>query len=137
MLIRNILLWITLVFLLVSCNEKSATEPDDVLSMVSVELQQGFAGHLVILEFNDEEYYRAELSESAPFAGPLASFSTYLPRGKNMLRAFWQSDGYQVGPYKEDSLIIEIGDAKKYFLGISAYEDSLYHVIQDIGFTYL
>ena len=113
-------------------NQKSSR-----LSKVQIDLQQGFEGHLVVLEINDEVYYRAELSESAQLAGPLASFSTYLPCGQNILKAFWQADGYQVGPYKEDSLLIELGDAKKYFLGISVSEDSLYCVIQDIAFAYL
>ena len=134
--VRNILLWIIPILFLLSCTKNNSTEPEDQLLKVQVDLQNGFAGHLVILEFNGEEFYRADLSESDPFSGPLASFSTFLPRGQNKLYVFWQSDGYQVGPFNEDSLTFMIGEEKQYFLGLSVYADSLYYVIQDEAYGY-
>ena len=133
----NILLWIIPFLFVLSCSEKNSTEPEEQLLKVHVDLQNGFDGHLVILEFNGEEFYRAELSESAPLSGPLASFSTFLPRGQNKLYAFWKSNGYQVGPFKEDSLTFMLGEENQYFLGISTNDDLIEYVLQDIAFLYL
>jgi hypothetical protein len=135
--VRNILLWIIPILFLLSCSENNSTEPEDQLLKVQVDLQNGFAGHLVILEFNGEEFYRADLSESAPFSGPLASFSTFLPRGQNKLYVFWQLDGYQVGPFKEDSLTFKLGEENQYFIGLSTNDDFIEYVLQDDAFLYL
>ena len=114
----------------------SCSEDDlDDLVMVDIHLQSGFEGHLVLMEFNGDEYFRAELSESVPFAGPLATFSTHLPRGQNHLHASW---GVQLGSqvWKEDSVDIQFDNAEKYFLGVRAYADTLSVVVQDSTFLY-
>ncbi len=114
-----------------SCSEDDSAD----LVMVDIHLQSGFEGHLVLMEFNGDEYFRAELSESVPFAGPLATFSTLLPRGQNHFYAFWGQAGNQV--WNEDSVDIQFDNAEKYFLGVNAYADTLIVVVQDSTFLYL
>ena len=119
-----------------SCSEDDLADLKDDLVMVDIHLQSGFEGHLVLMEFNGDEYFRAELSESVPFAGPLATFSTHLPRGQNHLHASW---GVQLGSqvWNEDSVDIQFDNAERYFLGVSAYADTLIVVVQDSTFLYL
>ena len=118
-----------------SCSEEDLADPKDDLVMVDIHLQSGFEGHLVLMEFNGDEYFRAELSESVPFAGPLATISTSLPRGQNHFYTFWRQAGSQVG--NEDSVDIQFDDAENYFLGVNAYADTLNIVVQDSTFLYL
>ena len=124
-----------MLMLSMSCSEDDLADPKDDLVMVDIHLQSGFEGHLVLMEFNGDEYFRAELSESVPFAGPLATFSTPLPRGQNHFYAFWGQAGNQV--WYEDSVDIQFDNAEKYFLGVNAYADTLNVVVQDSIFLYL
>lgn len=123
------------VLISISCNEDPVSSSEDLVT-VEVHLQSGFEGHLVLMEFNGDEYFRAELSESVPFSGPLATFSTSLPRGQNHLHASW---GVQLGSqvWNEDSVDIQFDNAEKYYLGVRAYADTLNVLVQDSTFLYL
>ena len=135
--LRSIFLAAVLLLLSISCTEENIVSPSDELVMVQVDLQYGFEGHLVSIEFSGDEYFRAELSESVPLAGPLATFSSHLPSGLNRLYAFWRADGYQIGPFYEDSVDFQLDDAERYFLGIGVYADTLDVAVQDSAFLYM
>lgn len=135
--LRNIFLAAILLLLSTSCTEENTVSPSDELVSVQVDLQYGFEGHLVSIEFNGHEYFSAELSESVPLAGPLATFSSHLPRGLNRFYTFWRADGYQIGPFYEDSVDFQLDDAERYFLGVGLYADTLDVVVQDSAFLYL
>ncbi|MBC8401507.1 MAG: hypothetical protein H8E14_08465 [Candidatus Marinimicrobia bacterium] len=133
-LITTFIMTLTLM-LSMSCSEHDLTDPKVDLVMVEIHLQSGFEGYLVLMEFNGDEYFRSELSESVPFAGPLATFSTLLPRGQNHFYTFWGQAGNQV--WNEDSVDIQFDNAEKYFLGVNVYADTLNVVVQDSTFLYL
>jgi len=131
----SLIVLIFVVLVLISCDDDPVSSSEDLVT-VEVHLQSGFEGHLVLMEFNGDEYFRAELSESVPFSGPLATFSTSLPRGQNHLHASW---GVQLGSqvWNEDSVDIQFDNAEKYYLGVRAYADTLNVLVQDNTFLYL
>lgn len=104
---------------------------------VRVDLQYGFQGHSVLIKLNGDVYLSETLSESVPFSGPLAIFSTQLPRGLNRLNAYWRSNNNQASSSLQDNVDFQLGDAEQYFIGISVYSGSLYFIIQDSTFMYM
>ena len=134
---RNIFLAVILLFLLINCAEENIDSPGDELVAVRIDLQYGFQSHHVLIKFNGDQYFNTTLSESVPFAGPLAIFSTQLPRGLNRLNAFWSSNDNQVLSSFQDSVDFQLDDAEQYFIGLSVYNDSLYFIVQDSTFVYM
>lgn len=92
---------------------------------VIVDFTYGVNGNFVRLKFNDNECFSADLNEKAPLAGPIATFTTYLPRGLNQCELFWQEETGGVHlPYNIECKDVMIGDANLYYMGISVSDDS-------------
>jgi hypothetical protein len=116
-----------------SCTEESTTYPIEDLVITKIDLQTGFEGHHVIIEFNNEVHFNAILSEAVPFSGPLATFSTYLPRENNHLYIAWTLNY----PFLTDSIDIFLGSSDKYFIGIRLNGEEIEYEIQESEFLYL
>ena len=119
-----------------SCNPISQIdETNGKLVAAQIDLQFGFAGKFVNIKFNSQDYFQAYLEMVSPFAGPEAKFSTFLPRGKNMVNIN--------GRYLENwdrtfefSTDYELGYKTKYFIGAVMGKDSIHVEIQDRPFGY-
>jgi len=135
----TILLIITLIFFCESCKEESISNPvnnnDIILVKTQVDLQSGFAGKVVNIRFNKESVYNSILSDIVSFAGPEATFITYIPKGENNLFVYTQNPNLP-SEYFLDSVIVNIGDKEKYFLGLQI-ADSLKCIVQDSSFLYM
>ena len=105
------------------------------LVQTQIDLQSGFGGQMISIEVNGIESFQAILSKNEPHAGPLASFCTYLPRGKNRIVVHWRSQNLQL-PAHEDSIFIDLGEAEKYYVGLEASGDTLIVRVQDHFFGY-
>jgi len=123
------------IIFLMGCESDDITGVNDQFVDVKIDLQMGFEGHSVLLKFNGENYYQANLSELVPLAGPIATFSTTLPRGDNNCYAFWGLLE-QTTDWKVDSVLIFLGEADEYFLGYQIVNDTLKIVVQDSAFGY-
>jgi len=137
---KTLILSIMALFLLffIGCECDNITESDTDLSKVTIDLQSGFEDYYVKLEFDDEDYFTADLTGLIPLSGPLASFITYLDLGEHNCKIFWQENVGQVGqPYFLDSTKITIGDLEEYFLGIRADNDTISVELRDTPFAYL
>ncbi len=121
---------------LMGCESNDITGVNNQFVDVKIDLQIGFDGHSVLLKFNGEDYYQANLSELVSLAGPIATFSTTLPRGNNNCYAFWRSLK-QTTDWEEDSVLVFLGEADKYFLGYQIVNDTLNIIVQDSAFLYL
>lgn len=122
-----------------SCKENSVSPPvyDDEVEIVKtqVDLQSGFAGKSVIIQFDNETVYQSNLSNLVSLAGPEAVFTTYLPRGVNKIIVFAQNP-QSLNEYFVDSTFINIGNKGHYYLGLQINE-SLKCIIQDSSFLYM
>ena len=114
--------------------EKIADSTNDLV-LVQVDLQNGFAGKLVYVKFNEMLYFQAMLYNGALLAGPEAMFLTHLQRGLNNLsingRIINNGESYR------DDIDVNLGNAEKYYLGVSIYSDTLIVVVQDSPFGYM
>ncbi len=70
-----------LLLLLINCDKDTVSGDSDNLVRVRVDLHMGFADHKVQITFNDEVHFKADLTGMVPFAAPVATFTTFLPRG--------------------------------------------------------
>jgi hypothetical protein len=133
-----VILIVTIFLIISSCKEESVTNPvteNNNLVKANVDLQSGFAGKIVVVEFNKERTYQSNLSNIVSLAGPEASFITYIQKGKNNLFVLTQNPELP-SEYFADSTIINIGDKKEYFLGLQI-SDSLKCIVQDSSFFYM
>jgi len=135
-------LLLILILISAGCEKESGNpvsqteEPNAKLVAAQIDLQFGFAGKFVNIKFNGQEYFQAYLESIAPFAGPEAKFSTFLPRGKNII--------YINGRYLENwdktfefCTNFELGDKTKYYIGAVMGKDSIQIQAQDRPFDYL
>ena len=131
----NIAFLFTLIILLLfnSCTDESTTNSLDELIKARIDLQSGFAGNYVIIKGNDEIIFNAQLSESVPLAGPLATFTTYLPKGNNKMFILWTLNY----PFLRDSIEFILEDTGNYFIGLQLLDDKIFFQIQDDEFHYL
>ncbi|MBU1874567.1 hypothetical protein KJ688_12715 [bacterium] len=128
---------VLLLIFLLGCDCDNITESNNDLAKVNIDLQYGFDDYFVIVRFDDESYFSADLTGVVPFSGPLASFVTYLSSGEHTCKVFWREDYGQIGqPYNIDSTKIVIGDLEEYFLGIRAYNDTISVELRDTSFGY-
>jgi len=129
---------VLLLIFFLGCDCDNITESSTDLAKVHVDLQYGFNDYFVIVRFNDERYFTADLTGLAPLSGPLATFVTYLEIGEHNCKVFWQENAGQIGqPYFLDSTQITIGDLEEYFLGIRAYNDTISVELRDTPFGYI
>jgi hypothetical protein len=103
---------------------------------VQVDLHTGFAGHMVLITLNGVRSFEAMLSEFVRLSGPMASFSTSVPRGETSIQVFWYDpvDGTLPSPSDTDEFTLE--DAEQYYLYLNVYSDSLIMHLQDAPFLY-
>jgi len=128
----------SLPLVLINCNKDNVTDSGSSgsdLIEVKIDLQECLLDKLVIVRFNNNVYFKAFLSEHlSSMSGPLATFTTYLPRGTNKCKVFWgginQSD-------HSDSTDVYFGRLVKYYIGIGMYSDSLIVKVQETPFIYL
>ena len=124
-LVAIVVISLSLVF--INCDEDNVTGNGFNLVRVNVDLQDGFDGNFVRVKFNDTVHFSADLKEMAPLAGPLARFTTYLPRGLNQCEIFWQENyGSAHQPYNIDSKEVNLDNAEIYYMGISVSNDSTF-----------
>jgi len=119
-------------FLFNSCTDESSTNPAAELKTVRVDLQSGFAGFDIVIKSKDVTVYHAQLSESVPFAGPLGTFTTSLPKGNNKLVIFWTL----TNQYLNESIEFELEDNDTYFISIQLVEGKIDFKIQNSPFIY-
>jgi hypothetical protein len=120
-------------FLLNSCTDKSTTNPVDDLIQVRIDLQSGFDGKFVLIEGNGQIIFNARLSESVPFAGLLATFTTFFPKGNNEMFIYWGLNH----PFQKNSIEFILEDTRNCFIGLHLSDDKIYFQIQDSEFFYL
>lgn len=132
---KNILFLSTLLFFILinACTDESTTSPLDELIKSRIDLQSGFEGHYVIIECNSEIIFNAILSESVPLSGPLATFTTYLPKGNNEMYILWTLNY----PFLKDSIDFILEDTENCYIGIQLSNDTIYFQIQNNEFLYL
>lgn len=129
---------LSIFILFLSCEDNNIIDGNSDLAKVNVDLQFGFDNYFVRVKFNEENYFSADLTELVPLSGPLATFITYLPPGKNSCEVFWQENYGQVGqPYFIDSANVIIGDLEEYYLGIRAVNDSIEVELRNTPFGYM
>lgn len=127
-----------LFFFLLGCDGNNITESNTELAKINVDLQYGFDNYFVLIRFNDEKYFSADLTGLVPLSGPLATFVTYLEPGEYNCEVFWQENSGQAGqPYFLDSTKITIGDLEEYYLGIRANNDTISAELRDTPFGYI
>ena len=119
-------------FLFNSCTDESSTNPVAELKTVRVDLQSGFAGFNVVIKSEGAIVYHSQLSESVPFAGPLGTFTTSLPKGNNKLVIFWTL----TNQYLNESIEFELEDNDTYFISIQLVEGKIDFKIQNSPFIY-
>ena len=135
---------IALVVFTYGCTEDKIADPakkiansTDDLVLVQVDLQFGFSGKYIAAKFNDVLIFEEMLDESVSLAGPEASFSTHIPRGSNNLYI----RGSDIEPLSQssfsDNIDINLGNAEKYYLGVSLSSDTLIVVVQESIFLYM
>ena len=95
--------------------------------------QSGFAGYNVVIKNKDGIIYHAQLSESIPFAGPLGTFTTSLPKGNNKLVIFWTL----TNQYLNESIEFELEDSDTYFILIRLVDGKIDFKIQNSPFGYV
>ncbi len=122
------------VLILISCEDDPVSSSEELVA-VEVHLQSGLEGDFVVIEIDGDNYFYAYLSESVPIAGPLAKFSTFLPRGQNHFITVWGTMGDQDS--NMDSVDIQFDNAEKYYLGVNINADTLIVLVQDSPFLYL
>jgi len=131
--IKNLFFSFVLLITLCKCTGNSNLEPVDELVLCQIDFQSGFEGHYVDLRINEKIYFIGWLSEEVLFSGPIARFTTYLPRGNNELAMRWMN----TVRFVYDSCEINIGDSEQYFIGISLNENVIDVQVQDTEFIYL
>ena len=107
--------------ILSGCDEDKVTGARTGLVEVRVDLVSGLQGNKVRVLFNEAIYFQADLTESVPFSGPVAVFTTSLPRGTNQCEVNWRDGGLPYNTYTQD---INLGDADIYYVYIMASNDS-------------
>ena len=122
--------------LLSGCTEEKIVSPEAELVKTRVDLQQGFEGKWVQVQFNGEHCFQAGISTMVSLSGPLAHFTTYLTRGTNRLSVTCRPLDFQ-GETFTDSSDVEIGDSEEYFIGIRVWNDTLHVQVQDSTFLYI
>ena len=127
--------WILLLGLS-SCTEEKLVSTPETFVRVKVDLAEGFNNRRVSLYFNQELHFEADLGPSVPLAGPIASFTTSLPRDSNRVRVVWRLHTPNSW-YQTDSTIFFIGNADRYYLGLELRNDSLTARVQDSPFLHL
>jgi len=120
-------------FIFNSCSDESTTSPLNELIHSRIDLQSGFDGHYVTIECNGEIIFNAILSESVPFSGPLATFTTYFPKGNNEMYIFWRLNNTAL----RDSVDFILEDTEYCFIGIRLSNDTINFQIQNTEFLYL
>ncbi|MFQ5605301.1 MAG: hypothetical protein ACE5HS_18705 [bacterium] len=130
-----------LIFALIGCDSDSnplSQDPasNDNLVAVQFDFQGGFAGQFIDLDINEKDIFSAFFSNVSSFTGPEAMMVTYLPRGQNRLRIFRRENGDEQNTANL-SVDVNLGNARKYFIGLNIRGDKLNAVVQDTVFLYL
>ena len=130
------LLFILMTFF-VSCERKSygLISTNAIFCRVQFDIQQECNGKYVSVHLNKNKIFTLFLSDSAPLAGPLATFNTEIESGLYTLKVIWHSlnSSYFVC---EDSVNIEFEGFENYFIGIDTPQDSLVILVQKQPFLY-
>ena len=130
--------FIILLFLLVSCKKETILTSQDNMIPVDIDLQTGTENKHVKVYLNQQLSFQAYLPTSGSLAGPIASFSTFLPSNTKTMRVWWQSSSSSNGLlFKQDSSVFNLSSSKKYYIGIEINNDTLKVVVQDIPFGYM
>ena len=138
---KSFLIFPLLTLLLIYCIKDKVVDSDDKLTdelvQVQVDFQSGVADNRILLKTDNTTCFDAMLSKIVPFAGPVATFTTYLKRGQNtifLLNEYLdvaQSTAYQ------DSATIHLGNAEKYFIGIQLSGNKFNIIIKEDPFLYM
>ena len=126
---------------LITC-KKSIVETDDESGGfvdVQIDLQSGFEDNWIQIKINGIKTFEAILSPIVFLAGPMASYTTNIPRGMNRLGVSWvpMADAIIPSPPREKNCDFQIGIAERYYIGLSIANDSLSIIVQDEPFLYL
>ena len=98
---------------------------------VQVEFINGFANHQIMLHFNDQLYYSALLSESVLLSGPIAHFTTELPRTENSVFIFCRNLTPPLFNTYQDSTSIHLESAEKYYFELVLIDGLFSFTLQD------
>ena len=127
----------TILFLLISCSKDNSTCPNyNEKVEVQFDLVTGFDDE-VIIKIDDKYYFSAIITGIEYFAGPQASFTTYLSRNEYNLYIRRRKLDSNLGTYQIDSTKIVIGTSEKYWVGLSASPDTILVIVQDYSFGYI
>ena len=97
---------------------------------IQVEFIYGFENHQIMLYFNDQLYFSAMLSESVLLSGPIAHFTTELPRAENSVFIFCRNITQPSETY-QDSTSIHLLSAEKYYFQIELIDGLFSYTLQD------
>jgi len=117
---------------IVNSNDKSQSE----FVPVQIDLQSGMEDNRIMIKFNNEKYFDSMLSNIVPFAGPVATFTTYLTRGQNNIYILSQFLGVAQPTLNQDSTFVHFENADKYYLGIELSDNKFNIRVQDKPFLY-
>jgi hypothetical protein len=137
-ILKGIFFVFVLMISIISCDldRSPLAVTNDSFIEVQFDIQEGFQGKHILMSLDDNKIFEALLSESAPLAGPLASFQFIVRRGLHQIIVDWhQIITPQIS--NRDSAFISFGEYEKYFIGIAVYQDSLIFRIQNHPFLYL
>lgn len=111
-------------------DEKILGDNNDLVK-VSIDLVEGFDG-LAIIKIDEEEYFRALILGVVPFAGPQASFTTYLLRGEHSLYVMWELSETVYSKI----VVFKLGNQEEYFISLVANEKELLVAVKDSPMIY-
>ena len=115
-----ILILIFTLFPIINCTKdkivNSNDESQNEFVPVQIDFQSGVEDNRIMIKFNDEKYFDSMLSKIVPFAGPVATFTTYLTRGQNKIYILSQFLGVAQPTSNQDSTFVNLGNADKYYL---------------------
>ena len=132
-----ILLFIILCFFPVQCSsdrDDSITGDEAGLVKVTIDMQSDFKGS-VRIKINNMVYFSSILSGELPFAGPQASFTTYLSRGTHTMEVRYYGKS---GTENKKIISFELHNAEEYYVGLRTdQEEELLLTVQEKPFGYV
>lgn len=139
---RSIIILLTIISFitfLVNCTKDKITHSEENTNCKNVPIQvdfiYGVENHHVILYFNDQIYFSALLSETVMLSGPIARFTTELPRTENTIFVFCRNIAQPSKTY-QDSISIHLENARMYYFGVELIDGLFHYTLQDKPFGY-
>ena len=130
----TILPFIFITLLMINCTKDKIVNSEENADCKKVPIQidfmYGFENHHVMLYFNDQMYFSALLSESVLLSGPIAHFTTQLPRNENTVFIFCRNLTQPSKTY-QDSTSISLESAEKYYFELELIDGLFSYTLHD------